>query len=244
MQHHHRRSQPPARAQSSSSSSSAANAADLFAAFFDGWLVRQQHYNDELQTAVNSAAGDDDLIRDLVSRALTHYQHYYEEKSRLAHSDVFILFSPPWFTSLERSFFWIAGFKPGLAFRVLRDSVTSLSPEQDQSLKQIKEEIRVEERLLNDELARIHESVGSPPVSAWARRRVTEEEANEAAPPPLPEGIKSDLETVVLNADTLRTTTVMRIGQVLNPRQNLEFVAAGTRLQLSVRALGFGKSAR
>ena len=51
-------------------------------------------------------------------RDLTHYQHYYEEKSRLAQYDIFVLFSPPWFSALERTFLWIAGFKPRLAFRV------------------------------------------------------------------------------------------------------------------------------
>ncbi|CAN1820448.1 Protein ZW2 [Linum perenne] len=233
---HHRRPRPAARR----TDSSPANAADLFSAFFDGWLVRQEHYHEELQT-VDSGA-DDNLIRDLVNRVLTHYQHYYEEKSRLAHSDVFILFSPPWFTSLERSFFWITGFKPALAFQVLRDSVNGLSEDQDRSVRMLKEETRVEERLLNDELARIHESVGSPPVSAWARKRGAEEEG--VPPPPMPEGIRFDLESLVGNADTLRTNTVMRIGQILNPRQNLEFVAAGTRLQLAVRALGLGKSVR
>ncbi|CAI0425323.1 unnamed protein product [Linum tenue] len=189
----------------------------------------------------------EDDLRDLVNRVLTHYQHYFEEKSRVTQSDVFVLFSPPWFSALERSFLWIAGFKPGLAFRVLRDSVNDLSEEQERRIARVREETRMEERMLNDELARIHESVGAPPVSGWGRKRgrvVLAAAADEgSANCPAPEAIRSALENLVGNADTLRTNTVMRIGQVLRPKQNVEFVAAGTRLQLTVRALGMGKAA-
>ncbi|CAN0846695.1 Protein ZW2 [Linum grandiflorum] len=213
------------------------NAADLFSAFFQGWLVRQEHYLDELLTVkenIHRTRPDD--LRDLVNRVLTHYQHYYEEKSRLAQSDIFLLFSPPWFSALERTFLWIAGFKPGLAFRVLGDSVHDLTDEQQRSIRRLKEETRMEERLLNDEMARIHESVGAPPVCGWGRKRGTagEEETVTTAD----REIRSALELLVGNADTLRTNTVVRIGQILSPTQNVEFVTAGTRLQLTVRELG------
>ncbi|CAL1378729.1 unnamed protein product [Linum trigynum] len=222
------------------------NAPEIFAAFFEGWLVRQEQYLEELQTVKQKMEDlrEDDL-RDLVNRVLTHYQHYFEEKSRVTQSDVFVLFSPPWFSALERSFLWIAGFKPGLAFRVLRDSVNDLSEEQERRIARVREETRMEERMLNDELARIHESVGAPPVSGWGRTRGREVLAAEegSGNGPAPEAIRSALENLVGNADTLRTYTVMRIGQVLRPKQNVEFVAAGTRLQLTVRALGMGKAA-
>ncbi|CAN1134248.1 Protein ZW2 [Linum perenne] len=246
MHHHHQHRRPKSSARRVDGET--ANPAEHFAAFFQGWLVRQEHYLDELLTVksnIHQTRPDD--LRELVNRVLTHYQHYYEEKSRLAQSDIFVLFSPPWFSALERSFLWIAGFKPGLAFRVLGDSVHDLSDEQERSVRRLKEETRVEERLLNDELARIHESVGAPPVSGWGRKRGSEvletaEEEEDTSAAPADGGIKSNLELLVGNADTLRTNTVVRIGQILSPTQNVEFVTAGTRLQLTVRALGMGKS--
>ncbi|KAE9445385.1 hypothetical protein C3L33_22718, partial [Rhododendron williamsianum] len=100
------------------------NAVAAFESFFQGWLVRQEHYLDQLLSSQQtSRQSRDSDLRELISRVLSHYQQYYEEKSKLANCNVFLVFSPPWFTPFERTFFWIAGFKPGLAFQVVGDTV-------------------------------------------------------------------------------------------------------------------------
>ena len=103
-----------------------------FETFFSGWLVRQEEYLQELRSALQTRETlvGNDVLRDLVTRVLAHYQQYYEQKSRIANYDVSLVFSPPWFSSFERSFFWIAGFKPGLAFRIVNNSVEDLDGEQ------------------------------------------------------------------------------------------------------------------
>ncbi|KAG5553123.1 hypothetical protein RHGRI_011103 [Rhododendron griersonianum] len=100
------------------------NAVAAFESFFQGWLVQQEHYLDQLLSSQQTShQSHDSDLRELISQVLSHYQQYYEEKSKLANCDVFLVFSPPWFTPFERTFFWIAGFKPGLAFQVVGNTV-------------------------------------------------------------------------------------------------------------------------
>ncbi|KAG7965105.1 hypothetical protein I3843_09G207000 [Carya illinoinensis] len=87
-----------------------------FEAFLEGWL---QHCHE---------IREEDL-KDLVSRILAHYQEYYDEKSRVAQRDIFLLFSPIWLTSLEHTL-WISSFKPSLTFQLITNSVDGLSKDQ------------------------------------------------------------------------------------------------------------------
>lgn len=213
-----------------------------FENFFNGWLVRQERILDELllaQEHCNESRDED--TKDLITRVLAHYQQYYEEKSKMAQRNIFLLFSPPWFSSFERSFLWIGGFKPALAFRLVNESVNDLTEEQRRRITILTGDTRVEEKMLNDELAKIQESVAAPPIIELARRQgqlrggeVTEEE--EAM-----EILRSPLERMVANADLLRTTTAATMVEILNPAQNVKFLTAATQLQLRIRSWGLQK---
>lgn len=211
-----------------------------FASFLEGWLVRQEHYLDELVSAdLNCHESSDDDLRELVSRILAHYQQYYEEKSRIAARDVLRVFSPPWLTSLERAFLWIAGFKPGLAFRIVDDSVGDLSEDQARSVGRLAQKTRSEERALNDEIARIQESVAAPPLLGIAMRggrRLVDGEQDEADS--ALESLKAAMEAVLSAADSLRTTTALKIMEVLRPAQCVKFLLAAGQLQLRLRSWG------
>nr|XP_019702008.1 protein DOG1-like 4 [Elaeis guineensis] len=93
-------------------------------AFFDAWIAGLEELQNELLSAPRDRP---DLLRPLVARALNHYQDYYHEKARLAARDVLRVFSPRWLTPFERSFHWIAGWKPSLAFRLLLSIAMALS---------------------------------------------------------------------------------------------------------------------
>ncbi|KAK9069965.1 hypothetical protein SSX86_010363 [Deinandra increscens subsp. villosa] len=203
-----------------------------FHQFFNGWLLRQKNFRDQLRS--NSDSLNDGELRDLVACVLAHYQQYYEEKSRL---DVSLVFSPPWFSSFEQSFFWIAGFKPGLAFRIVNGSVgDTMSREQVDRMDQLRAETREEERRLEGELARIQENVAGPAVVEVTRRGAAAEEGEmEAAV----EVLRGEMEVVVANADMLRTTTAERVVEILTPVQNVRFLAAVAELQLKIRNWGW-----
>lgn len=85
-----------------------------FQGFLEGWMVRQEQFLEEqlvAQDTRSSSSSDEEgtVMRDLIRRVLAHYLQYYEEKSRMTHRNVFQVFSPPWFSLLERTFPWIAG---------------------------------------------------------------------------------------------------------------------------------------
>ncbi|KAL7586061.1 protein RESPONSE TO ABA AND SALT 1 [Lactuca sativa] len=213
-----------------------------FENFFQGWLVRQEHYLDELRSNLRTSdhSSDDEHLRDLIARVLSHYQQYYEEKSRISNHDVSLVFSPPWFSSFERSFFWIAGFKPVLAFRIVGSTVGDMSPAQVERMERLKAETKADERELDNELARIQESVAAPPIVEIARRGgnpLVDGEYDEMES--VIETLRAQMEVVVANADMLRTRTAEKVMEILTPVQNLRFLAAVTELQLKIRMCGW-----
>lgn len=208
-----------------------------FDTFFEGWLVRHEHYLEELLTAQQQCSeyqGDD--VKDLITRVLSHYQQYFEEKSRVAQRNVFLVFAPTWLSSLECASLWITGFKPGFALRLVFSSVQDLSREQSERIERLMEETKVEERVLNDELARVQESVAAPPLLEMARkqaRRMNVEGGREEALLTL----RKALEEVVAGADLLRMTTTMKVVEILKPEQNVRYLTAATQLFLNLRNL-------
>lgn len=212
-----------------------------FKDFFQGWLVRQEHYLEELRSALRNESCDEDL-RDLIARVLAHYQQYYEEKSRIANRDVALVFSPPWFSPFEQSFFWIAGFKPGLAFRILGRSVDDLSREQSERVEMLRMETKTEERELENELVAIQESVAAPPIVKVSRREnfpVNGDQCDTEDMESVMETLRGEMEVVLANADMLRSRTAERLVEILTPVQNLRFLAAVTELQLKIRIWGW-----
>ncbi|KAI3988933.1 hypothetical protein MKX01_016504 [Papaver californicum] len=217
-----------------------------FQIFFQGWLLRQQHYLDQLLTSANRPQEE---VNTLVSQVLSHYQQYYEAKSMVICQDVYIVFAPPWFSPLERTFLWIAGFKPGLAFKILNNSVRdSLSEHQKERVTELMMDTRVAEKELSHELARIQESIVAPPIVDMARlthnNNSTRSDRNHRDE--VDTGLRSlreTMEALVESADFLRMTTARKVVEILNPGQALTFLAAATQLQLKARELGYQRDA-
>ncbi|PWA73082.1 transcription factor [Artemisia annua] len=214
-----------------------------FETFFNGWLVRQEEYSQELRSALQTreTVADNDVLRELITRVLAHYQQYYEQKSRIANYDVSLVFSPPWFSAFERSFFWIAGFKPGLAFRIVSSSVDDMDTDQVERMERLTVETKAEERELENEMARIQESVAAPPIVEVVRRmeygRNVDGMYNDMAR--ATEGLRGEMEVVLANADMLRSRTAERVVEILSPVQNVKFLAAVAELQLKIRMWGW-----
>ncbi|GMN40356.1 hypothetical protein TIFTF001_009584 [Ficus carica] len=219
-----------------SSGATSGDNAGSFERFLEGWLVRQEHYLDELLSSPSDSSDDD--LRDLVSRVLAHYQQYFEEKSKIAQRNIFLVLSPTWFTSLERAFLWIAGFKPGLAFQLIADSIDDLTDDQRRRVGRLVQETRSEERSLNDELAKIQESVAAPPLLLIARRAGRPVYGEIAEEDTAIESLKTALEVVVTSADSLRISTALKAMEVLRPVQNVKFLVAAAQLQLRLRTWG------
>ncbi|CDP06468.1 unnamed protein product [Coffea canephora] len=235
-----------------SSSRQPIGGAGSFQAFFEDWLVRQQRFLDELLSAQESSSttsriDDTDVVGDLIARVLAHYQEYYDEKSRMAHRNVFLAFSPTWFTPLERTFLWIAGFKPGLVCRLALGSLDDLTEDQIHRINGLSRETNWQEKLLDQKMAKIQESVASPPLVDLARSEGMQIQSatgsdiddvdNQIEP------LKSAMQNILRDADGLRTRTAETMAGILSPLQNVRFLSAAARLQFRIRMLGFQREA-
>ncbi|KAE8686947.1 Acyl-CoA oxidase 4 [Hibiscus syriacus] len=214
-----------------------------FNAFFEGWMVRHEHYLEELLSVQQRNESQEDDLKDLIKRVLSHYQQYFEEKARLAQRNVFLVFSPTWFTSLECATLWITGFKPGYALRLVSESVQDLSREQSQRLRLLMEETRVEERVLNEELARVQETLAAPPLLEMVRKRARRMDAAEGVREEAAAlaTLRKALEEVVAGADLLRMSITLKVAEILKPEQNVRFLTGATRMFLELRNLGLQK---
>ncbi|KAL5710185.1 hypothetical protein ACHQM5_020782 [Ranunculus cassubicifolius] len=236
------------------SSSSNISNGNSFENFFEVWLLRQQTYLDQL---VNLSSPQNyprrqKELESLVGQVLSHYQHYYEAKSRVASDNVFLLFSPPWFSTFERTFLWIAGFKPALAFKILEKSARrELNPQQVEKVQRQKAQTRMMEKSLDEEMVKIQESIVGPTWMEIVRQRerlmvvdgeldstVVEGQVDQAI-----NSMKENLRDLVVNADFLRAATARELVDILNPLQAAKFLAATAQLQLRVRSLGMQKDA-
>ena len=121
-------------------------------AYYENWLIQLENLLEKL----NKVSASYDVFNEeaeenrskLVTQVLDHYQEYYQEKFKATNENIFLLNSPPWYTSLERTFLWIAGFKPSMFFPTINYSIgQELTPEQGEKLKRLKSEIKREEKV-------------------------------------------------------------------------------------------------
>ncbi|KAK9072407.1 hypothetical protein SSX86_008841 [Deinandra increscens subsp. villosa] len=156
---------------------------------------------------------------------LGHYQDYYDEKSKAAESDIFLMFSPPWFSSYERTLLWVSGFKPSVAFRLLHESVgDELTDEQLERIAVVRKRTRNSEMDIEEALASVQEGVAAPMATA---------EIGSAT-----EELKAAMLAVMRDADGLRQRTGMEVLEVLNPGQKVKFLGVTSQFWLQSRRLG------
>ncbi|CAM8892190.1 unnamed protein product [Rhodiola kirilowii] len=214
--------------------------------FFEDWMSRQEEVLDELQSSVtnpNSDENGEQRLSELIERVTSHYGEYYDAKSRVAHDNVFLVFSPTWLTPFERSFLWIAGFKPGLALQIVDKFVTNLSEEQRGRIEKLKELTRAEEKELADELAMIQENVAAPPVVELAKTAARAVDGELVDSEEALGSMRSAMEQLVEFADFLRFRTLMRILSVLKAPQSVRFYTALTQFQVQIRRWGTQREA-
>lgn len=128
-----------------------------FEAFFDRWMIRQEHHLQQLILAVEGGAASEQRCNDLLNQVITHYALYFEAKAKIVQENVFLVLTPTWFSSFERAYLWIGGFKPGLAFRLVANSVLDLTDDQSRRIDGLTAEIRREETEVMDEFNRVQE---------------------------------------------------------------------------------------
>lgn len=177
-------------------------------------------------------------LRALVEGALSHYQSYFESRKAIAGEDVLVMFSAPWLSSFERTYLWVAGFKPTLIFRLAESGVDDLSSEQGMSLKRLKAETVRSEREVMEAMATVQESVAAPPILTLVPRLGRALDGEVSALDEAMESLKAPMLGVLESPDALRGSTMRKIMEVLTPIQTLKFLVAAAQFQLWIRRWG------
>lgn len=92
--------------------------------------------------------------------------------------------------------------------------------------------------MLNDELAKIQESLAAPPLLESARKGGRSTENDIVQDEEALETLRSAMESVVARANSMRMRIAAKVVGILNPVQNLKFLTAVTELQLRIRSWG------
>ncbi|KAL4333713.1 hypothetical protein GQ457_07G024500 [Hibiscus cannabinus] len=224
--------------------SNGSSVAQNFETFFNGWLLRQERFHQQLVQALSLRYEDEDEIEwrgSLIQQVLSHYEQYALEKSRAAREQVLLFYSPPWLTSLEKALLWVGGFKPFLLFKLLANSITELSPEQEEAIERVKCETRREERELTQDSAAIQERLAALPVLNLVRRYGGRIDGELSELESAMENMKVEMLRALERADKLRRSTVKKLIETLSPVQTVKYLAASAELQLAVRKWGSQK---
>ncbi|KAK6130783.1 hypothetical protein DH2020_035471 [Rehmannia glutinosa] len=213
----------------------------IFTSFLEGWLIRQESFFQELEALLSPVDGFDRNLEcsKIIPRVFSHYQEFYTEKARAAGGDAFLLISPPWLSSFEKSLLWISGFRPSMLFPIIERSVAEdLSAEQKQRIEAVRSETRRKEREFTQAMARIQETVAEPPLYGlmMSYEKVVNGETSDIDG--AMEELKAAMMAVVENADALRGWTAAEVVGILSPVQSVKFLAAVSRFQLQARKWG------
>ncbi|KAI5670475.1 hypothetical protein M9H77_10839 [Catharanthus roseus] len=204
-----------------------------FENFFQGWMNRQEQYHQELIQAITThgTSFEENEIRnkELITRVLNHYIEYYTAKARIIQEDVFLLFCPLWFSSFERFYLWLAGFRPLLAFRLLSTYDLELTEDQSQRINSLQEEIKREVQQLTDAPTQV---VALGEDTRHIQNGVTVHLDFTI------DIFRTSMEALVESADYLRGKTIAKILEILSSSQAVKFLAAVTQFQLGIRRYG------
>ncbi|XP_055834993.1 protein RESPONSE TO ABA AND SALT 1 [Solanum dulcamara] len=205
--------------------------------YYENWVIQLQNFLEKLNAI--SGSDEEENSGELVIQVLDHYQDYYRELFMSTNRDVFLLVSPPWYTSLEKTFLWMAGFKPSTLFPTINYSIgTELTKEQGEKLKKLKADTKRDEKVIEKGLAKVQERVAAPPIFELMKRGGT-----------VIDGVASDLESVIdelkqsmmlmiETAEHLRGSTVRKILDILRHKQAVKLLAAVAQFHLQARKLG------
>ncbi|XP_050227204.1 protein ZW2-like [Mercurialis annua] len=210
-----------------------------FETFLGSWSNRQETLQHQLLSSISPQNVENTQHhQDLISQVLSHYEHYYEEKTIAARDDVFVFLHPPWLSSFERTLTWLGEFKPSVIFRIITNSLTDLTPEQSERIQQLKIETRIQERALTEAMARIQESLAAPPILGLTRRSARLIDGEVSDMEVAVEALKAAMLTVLESADALRGSVVIGLVEILSPVQAVRFLAAALEFQIQMRAWG------
>ncbi|RWW38461.1 hypothetical protein BHE74_00056309 [Ensete ventricosum] len=209
--------------------------------FYVSWLARLDELRSDLLSALTHRPH---LILPSVDAILDHYREYRDAKARLAHADVLDVISHSWLTPFERTFLWVAGWKPSLAFRLLfhegiggRDGCL-LRPDQRTAIEELRRQVVAAEHRISEGLAEAQEAM----AGQAALEAVRAGSRNISARASAADVVARALRAVISAADELRDATLRQVVEILTPAQAAEFLASASELRLRVHRWGLRRN--
>nr|GEX56164.1 protein DOG1-like 4 [Tanacetum cinerariifolium] len=211
-----------------------------FQTFFGGWITHLELYLSQLLHLLEFPDHENEskLELQLVRQVMTHYHDYFLAKAQISSENVFLVLSPPWFSAYERTFLWLAGFKPGLAISVVKSCGVQLNTNQSDRMDRLTAEIKNKEGKITERLAWLEQQMVAPPMLALARMGGREVNGMTDNMGTAVDRFADDMECLVACADYLREKTVAKVIGILTTSQSVRFLAGVAQLQLRIRRWG------
>ncbi|CAN8325183.1 unnamed protein product [Cochlearia groenlandica] len=227
---------------------------EKFQEFYETWILQLEQYLHQLIIAHNNNNNtiSEIELRGLILKLTTHHKAYYTTKWEAISEDVLAFFGPVWLNPLEKSCFWLTGWKPSTAFRMVdrmmrkswRQTAATVVLEEAQvkKLEELRIKTKFDEDKIEREMERYQVAMGDRKMVELARLgcHVTGEVGDDSMVMvnAAVKGLAKWLEKMVKAADCVRLKTLKGILDVLAPRQCVEFLADASAFQVQLRKCG------
>ncbi|XP_040384204.1 transcription factor TGA2.3 isoform X2 [Oryza brachyantha] len=122
------------------------------------WLEEHNRQINELRSAVNAHASDNEL-RAVVDKIMSHYEEIFKQKGSAAKADVFHVLSGMWKTPAERCFLWLGGFRPSELLKLLSTQLEPLTEQQLSGISNLQQSSQQAEDALSQGMEALQQSL-------------------------------------------------------------------------------------
>lgn len=201
------------------------NGALAFDMEYARWQEDQNRQINELRSAVNSHASENDL-RVLVDNIMVHYSEIFKLKSTGVKADVFHMLSGMWKTPVERCFLWLGGFRSSELLKLLANQLEPLTEQQLVGIYNLQQSSQQAEDALSQGMEALHQSLAETLASGSSSSNSSGNVATYMGQMAMAMGKLGTLETFLCQADKLRQQTLQQMHRILTTRQSARALLA------------------
>ncbi|KAG8045236.1 hypothetical protein GUJ93_ZPchr0008g12042 [Zizania palustris] len=207
------------------------NGALAFDMEYARWLEEHNRQINELRTAVNAHASDNDL-RGVVEKIMSHYDEIFKQKGNAAKADVFHVLSGMWKTPAERCFLWLGGFRPSELLKL-----EPLTEQQLSGISNLQQSSQQAEDALSQGMEALQQSLAETLAGSLGSSGSTGNVANYMGQMAMAMGKLGTLENFLRQADNLRQQTLQQMQRILTTRQSARALLVISDYSSRLRAL-------
>ncbi|GAB4828894.1 hypothetical protein Ancab_018555 [Ancistrocladus abbreviatus] len=194
------------------------NGALAFDISYSRWLDEHQRLINDLRSAINSHAPDEEL-RILVDGVMSHYDELYRAKTIGAKADIFHVLSGMWKTPAERCFMWLGGFRSSELLKILVNHLEPLTEQQVMGICNLQQSSQQAEDALSQGMEALQQSLVETLSSTCLGPSGSGNVADYMGQMAIAMGKLATIENFVHQADLLRQQTLQQMHRILTTRQ-------------------------